>query len=39
VPVSFFCGARSIELSRELNPRLQTLDEWLVGNAAQIPLP
>jgi uncharacterized protein YbjT (DUF2867 family) len=34
-----FCGARSIALSRQLNPRLQTLDEWLVDHARQIPLP
>jgi uncharacterized protein YbjT (DUF2867 family) len=35
----YFCGARSIELSRALNPRLQTLDDWLVENAPKIPLP
>jgi uncharacterized protein YbjT (DUF2867 family) len=32
-----FCSARSIELSRQLNPRLQTFDEWLANNKAQIP--
>ena len=35
----YFCGARSIALSRELNPRLQTFDQWLADNARQIPLP
>ena len=35
----YFCGARSVELSRELNPRLQTLDDWLAQNGSRIPLP
>jgi hypothetical protein len=33
-----FCGARSIEQSRALNPRLQTFDQWLEANASRIPL-
>jgi uncharacterized protein YbjT (DUF2867 family) len=33
-----FCGARSVARSRELNPRLQTFDQWLEANAARIPL-
>jgi uncharacterized protein YbjT (DUF2867 family) len=33
-----FCAARSIEMSRSLNPRLQTLEQWLAANAARIPL-
>jgi uncharacterized protein YbjT (DUF2867 family) len=32
------CGARSIELSRRLNPQLQTLDQWLAQNKHRIPL-
>ena len=26
-----FCGARSVEVSRSLNPALQTLEDWLAG--------
>mgnify|MGYP007030165818 CR=1 FL=1 len=33
-----FCAARPLSLSRELNPSLQTLDQWLASNAARIPL-
>ncbi len=33
-----FCGARDLELSRELNPRLQTFAQWLGQNARRIPL-
>jgi uncharacterized protein YbjT (DUF2867 family) len=33
-----FCGARSVEESRRLNPRLQTFADWLAVNAAAIPL-
>ncbi len=33
-----FCGARSVELSRELNPELQSFAAWLAKNAARIPL-
>ena len=32
------CAARSVELSRSLNPRLQTFDTWLAANASRIPL-
>ncbi|MBI5894453.1 MAG: NmrA/HSCARG family protein [Desulfobacterales bacterium] len=35
---SIFCGNRSIELSRSLNPELQTFDAWLARNKAQIPI-
>ena len=31
-----FCGARSVELSRELNPELQSFAAWLAKNAARI---
>jgi uncharacterized protein YbjT (DUF2867 family) len=33
-----FCAARPVALARELNPALQTLDEWLSANAAKIPI-
>ena len=33
-----FCGARSIEQSRQLNPALQTFAGWLAENADQIPI-
>jgi len=31
-----FCGARSIEASRALNPALQTFDTWLAANKSRI---
>lgn len=33
-----FCKARSIELSRRLNPSLQTFDAWLEVNKSRIPI-
>ncbi len=33
-----FCGARSVELSRELNPQLQDFATWLASNKAHIPV-
>jgi len=33
-----FCGARSVEFSRSLNPDLQTFEAWLTRNKALIPL-
>ncbi len=33
-----FCGARSLEVSRKLNPALQTFDTWLEKNSGRIPL-
>jgi uncharacterized protein YbjT (DUF2867 family) len=33
-----FCGARSLEVSRSLNPSLQTFDTWLARNKSRIPL-
>jgi uncharacterized protein YbjT (DUF2867 family) len=33
-----FCGARSVEASRALNPNLQTFAKWLAVNAYRIPL-
>ncbi len=35
---SVFCGARSLEVSRALNPQLQSFDTWLAANARRIPL-
>lgn len=35
---SVFCGARSLEVSRSLNPALQTFDQWLALNKSRIPL-
>jgi len=32
------CGARSLEVSRSLNPALQTLDTWLAQNKSRVPL-
>lgn len=33
-----FRGARSVELSREPNPELQTFDQWLARNKQRIPI-
>ena len=33
-----YCGARSVEFSRKLNPSLQTFENWLSRNAARIPV-
>ena len=33
-----FCGARSVDLSRALNPALQTFRKWLAENKSRIPL-
>ena len=33
-----FCGARSVEFSRTLNPKLQTFCEWLAENKTRIPV-
>lgn len=34
-----FCGARSLEFSRSLNPSLLTFDRWLDQNKSRIPIP
>jgi uncharacterized protein YbjT (DUF2867 family) len=34
----YFCGVRSVEATRSLNPELQGFDDWLARNAAKIPL-
>jgi uncharacterized protein YbjT (DUF2867 family) len=31
-----FCGARSVELSRRLNPSLQSFDQWLITNKSRL---
>ena len=33
-----FCAARSVDVSRALNPSLQTFDAWLAENKTRIPL-
>ena len=33
-----FCGARSLDASRALNPALQSFETWLSRNASRIPL-
>jgi hypothetical protein len=35
----YFVGVRDLKFSRELNPELQTFDEWLAGHKEQIPIP
>ncbi|MEN6608204.1 MAG: NmrA/HSCARG family protein [Bryobacteraceae bacterium] len=32
----YFCGARNLEISRSLNPSLQTFEQWLSRNAGRI---
>ncbi len=32
-----FCGARNVDLSRSLNPSLQTFETWLAQNKTRIP--
>lgn len=34
----YFCGARSVEFSRSLNPELQTFEQWLRANRDRIPI-
>ena len=34
----YFCGARSVEFTRSLNPQLQNFNTWLTANKAKIPL-
>ena len=35
---SAYCGARSIEFSRALNPSMQTFEEWLAEHGDRIPI-
>jgi len=34
----YFCGARSLEFSRSINPSLQSFDTWLARNKDRIPV-
>lgn len=34
----YYCGARSLSVSRELNPALLSFDQWLADNKSSIPL-
>jgi uncharacterized protein YbjT (DUF2867 family) len=34
----YFCGVRSVEFSRMLNPELQSFRDWLDNNKARIPM-
>jgi hypothetical protein len=34
----YFTGVRNLDLVRELNPELQTLDSWLTQHKNEIPL-
>ena len=34
-----FCGDRDVELTRALDPELQSFDEWLARNTGRIPVP
>ena len=34
----YFCGARKLDVSRALNPQLQTFETWLARNKERIPL-
>jgi uncharacterized protein YbjT (DUF2867 family) len=35
---SVFCGARSLEFSRALNPAMRSFEEWLAGHGDRIPV-
>ncbi|HEX4955916.1 MAG TPA: NmrA/HSCARG family protein [Thermoanaerobaculia bacterium] len=35
----YYCGARSLDFSRSLNPALQTFETWLAANKARISVP
>jgi len=34
----YYCGSRSIEFARSVNPQLQSFEKWLAANAKAIPL-
>jgi len=34
----YFCGARSLDFSRSINPSMHTFESWLAENKARIPL-
>jgi len=33
-----FSGVRDVDASRQLNPEMQTFEQWLAANASKIPL-
>ncbi len=33
-----YCGNRPLDLSRSLNPELQTLDQWMAANISRVPI-
>ena len=33
-----YCSARDLDLAREINPTLQSFEDWLAENADRIPL-
>jgi hypothetical protein len=35
---SVYCGARSLEFSRALNPAMRTFEEWLAEHGDRIPI-
>jgi uncharacterized protein YbjT (DUF2867 family) len=35
----YFVGVRDLEFARQLNPELQTFDQWLAAHKSEIPLP
>jgi uncharacterized protein YbjT (DUF2867 family) len=35
---NYYCGARSLEFSKSINPSLQSFDQWLSENKAKIPI-
>ncbi len=34
----YYCGARSLEFARSVNPSLNTFDQWLAQNSSRIPI-
>jgi hypothetical protein len=34
----YYCGARSLELSKRLNPALQSFAGWVAANKSRIPI-
>lgn len=34
----YYCGERNLDVSRSLNPSLQSFDDWLENNKARIPI-
>ena len=34
----YYCGARDLAFTRDLNPQLQTFDQWLAQHKGKIPV-